>query len=141
MIKKFITNSTDETAAIAEKIGTESIKGQTYALYGELGTGKTVFARGMAKGLGIDEDITSPTFNLLEIYPGNITLYHFDLYRIEDDEEFDQLFFEEYWDGEGISIIEWADKAGDRLPEEAIKITLEYINNDKRRITIEHPDY
>jgi tRNA threonylcarbamoyladenosine biosynthesis protein TsaE len=76
----------------------------------------------------------------MEIYEGPLTLYHFDLYRIEHERELDNLFFEEYWEGDGVSIIEWADRAMDRLPPHAIKIYLEYIDEDSRRITIEYPD-
>ena len=132
------TNSIEETIAFAKKIGEAADPGSIYALHGELGTGKTIIAKGIARGLGIEEDVTSPTFNLLEIYKGRLPLYHFDLYRIQDEQELDQLFFEEYWDGNGVSVIEWAERAKGKLPETTIHITLDYIDESRRQITIEH---
>lgn len=123
--------------AIARQVGAEAAPGTVFALVGDLGTGKTVFARGLAAGLGIAEAITSPTYTLLDVHEGPVPLYHFDLYRIEKSEELDRLFFEEYWEGDGVSVIEWADRAMDRLPEGHIRITLEYLDETRRSITIE----
>ena len=140
MKKIIITNSVEETLQWGEELGKSSIIGDVFALNGELGVGKTVVAKGIAKGLGINEDITSPSFVLLEIYPNKLPLYHFDLYRIDSEIEFDRLNFEEYWRGDGISVIEWAEKADIRLPENSIKIKIEWLDSDKRRIEIEYPD-
>jgi tRNA threonylcarbamoyladenosine biosynthesis protein TsaE len=140
MKRECISNSEEETLKLAEELGRGARRGDIYALLGELGTGKTIVAKGIAKGLGINEVITSPTFNLLEIYQNEFLLYHFDLFRIEKDDEFDQLSFEEYWEGDGVSVIEWADRALLRLPSSTITITIEYINENRRRITIEYPD-
>ena len=140
MKREFISNSEEETLKLAEELGRSARRGDIYALLGELGTGKTIVAKGIARGLGIDEVITSPTFNLLEIYQNEFLLYHFDLFRIEKDVEFDQLSFEEYWEGDGVSVIEWADRALLRLPSSTITITIKYINENRRRITIEYPD-
>lgn len=140
MKREFITTSEEETLRLAEALGKRARGGEIFALFGELGTGKTIIAKGIARGLGIEEVITSPTFNLLEIYQNEFPLYHFDLFRVEKDDEFDQLSFEEYWEGDGISVIEWADRALLRLPPSAIRITIEYINDTRRRITIEYPD-
>ena len=134
-----LSNSVTETLNFTEEIGKNAKSGDIYALYGDLGSGKTIIAKGIAKGIGIMDDITSPTFNLLETYEGDINLYHFDLYRIESERELDQLFFEEYWEGDGISVIEWAENAGARLPDSIIKIFIEYIDENKRRIKIEYP--
>lgn len=123
--------------AIARRLGADATPGTVFALTGGLGTGKTVFARGLAAGLGIDEEITSPTYTLLDVHEGRIPLYHFDLYRIEKSDELDRLFFEEYWEGEGVSVIEWADRALERLPAGYIMITLEYLDETRRSITIE----
>ena len=139
MKKTITTNSEEETFAAAEELGRKVKKGDVIALYGELGTGKTIFVKGIARGLGIDEVITSPTFTLLEIYPGSLPLYHFDLYRIESEREFEKLGFEEYWDGEGVSVIEWADRAQSLLPENSITIKIKYLNSTQRKITIEYP--
>lgn len=134
------SRSCGETLEIAEKIGSMASRGDIITLSGDLGTGKTVFARGIASGLGIEEYITSPTFSLMEVHDGNMPLYHFDLYRIEKPSELDELFFEEYWEGDGVSVIEWPERAAGRLPDRVISVTLEYTGPESRRITIEHPD-
>ena len=140
MKKVYITESAEETEKLGIEIGKNAVNGDVIAVTGELGTGKTALTRGIAEGMGITEDITSPTFSLMEIHEGEKTLYHFDLYRIEDDREFNNLCFEEYWENNGISVVEWAERAGSRLPERRIDITIEYISSTERRITVEHPD-
>lgn len=139
-----ITKSEDETFKLGEKIGQTSKKGDVFALYGELGTGKTVLAKGIARGMGIADEITSPTFLLMEIYKNTIPLYHFDLYRIENEDEIDNLDFEDYWEGSredsrGVSVIEWANNAQSRIPKNAVKISLIWLNEKKRKIEIEYP--
>lgn len=140
MIKEIISNTADETLKLGIELGKASEPGSVFALYGELGTGKTIIAKGIAKGMGINEDVTSPTFLLLEEYFSDRPLYHFDLYRIKSPGEFDELNFEEYWAGEGVSVIEWADKAGRRIPADSVKIYLEWIDESRRKILIEYPD-
>ncbi len=135
----YITQSQEETFGLGVELGKNAQPGDIFALIGQLGTGKTILAKGIAKGLGIDEEITSPTFTLLEVYEAPVPLYHFDLYRIQDDKELENLFFEEYWFGDGVSVIEWADRAMKRLPENIYIITLEYIDKNRRKISIEHP--
>ena len=139
MKRIYTTESVSETEKLGAEIGRAAKPGDVIALFGELGTGKTAITRGIACGLGITEDITSPTFSLMEIHEGDITLYHFDLYRIEDDSEFNNLCFEEYWENDGVSVIEWAERALSRLPEERININIEYIDSNCRRITVEYP--
>ncbi len=140
MKKVYTTESAEETEKLGFEIGKNAVNGDVIAVTGELGTGKTALTRGIAEGMGITEDITSPTFSLMEIHEGEKTLYHFDLYRIKDDREFNNLCFEEYWENNGISVVEWAERAGSRLPERRIDITIEYISSTERRITVEHPD-
>lgn len=135
----YITQSQEETFSLGVELGKKAKPGEIFALIGNLGTGKTILAKGIAKGLGIDEEITSPTFTLLEVYESDIPLYHFDLYRISDNTELENLFFEEYWFGNGVSVIEWADRAMKRLPKDIYIITLEYIDKNRRRIAIEYP--
>jgi len=135
-----ITSSPEETFKLAASLAQKAEPGDTFALYGDLGTGKTIFAKGFAHGLDITEDITSPTFNLMEVYQGRLPFYHFDLYRIETPDELDNLFFEEYWEGRGTSLIEWAERAEGRLPASAAIVTLTYLDENRRRITIEYPD-
>ncbi len=136
----YITNSQEETFDVGYELGKKAKKGDIFGLIGDLGTGKTILAKGIAKGLGINEEITSPTFTLLEVYEAAIPLYHFDLYRISDDSELENLFFEEYWYGDGVSVIEWAERAMKRLPNDIFIIKLEYTGKNRRKITIEHPD-
>ncbi|HOE21609.1 MAG TPA: tRNA (adenosine(37)-N6)-threonylcarbamoyltransferase complex ATPase subunit type 1 TsaE [Spirochaetota bacterium] len=136
----YITNSQEETFDVGYELGKKAKKGDIFGLIGDLGTGKTILAKGIAKGLGIDEEITSPTFTLLEVYEAAIPLYHFDLYRISDDSELENLFFEEYWYDDGVSVIEWAERAMKRLPNDIFIIRLEYTGKNRRKITIEHPD-
>ncbi len=138
-MKETITsNSPEETFLFAEELGRRISNSSVIALYGDLGAGKTIFTKGLARGLGIDEDITSPTFSLMESYEGDKPLHHFDLYRIENLNEFENLRFEEYWEGDGISVIEWPEKAGDLLPENRINVFIEYIDEIRREITVEY---
>lgn len=139
IVEEIISKTPEETFEAGKALGKASRRGDVFALTGELGCGKTVFAKGIASGMGIGEDITSPTFTLLEIYEGDLPLYHFDLYRIDDPRELDNLFFEEYWEGEGVSVIEWAERAKNRLPVHTTHITLQYIDETTRRIRIERP--
>ena len=139
MIRYVMSRSVGETLAMAEELGRNSGPGAVFALIGELGTGKTIIAKGIARGLGITDEITSPTFTLLEIYEGIIPLYHFDLYRIGSEAELDQLDFESYWEDGGVSVIEWADRAPGRLPAGHVRISIEYNNESSRSITIEYP--
>ncbi len=139
MISVTETHSAAETLEFGRALGLAAHAGSVFALSGELGAGKTVLAKGIALGLGVMDEITSPTFTLMEIYEGRVPFYHFDLYRIESGREMDQLFFEEYWESEGVSVIEWAERAGERVPSSATRITIEYADGDARRICVEHP--
>jgi len=139
-VEEIISKKPEETFNAGKMLGAKAKPGNVIALFGELGSGKTVIAKGVARGLGIEEDITSPTFTLLEIYEARIPLYHFDLYRIDNPHELDNLFFEEYWESEAVSVIEWAERAADRIPDNAIRIAIEYVDETTRRIRIEYPD-
>ena len=130
-----------ETFALGEKIGQEAKPGDIYALLGDLGVGKTVFTKGFAKGLGIEEHVNSPTFTILQVYDeGRLPLYHFDVYRIGDPEEMDEIGYEDYVYGDGVCLIEWANLIEEILPENYTQITIEKDLEkgfDYRRITIE----
>ncbi len=139
MVTKYLSHSEKDTLEFAGELGKGASPGTVFALRGELGSGKTILAKGIARGLGVAEEITSPTFTLLEIYEGRLPLYHFDLYRIESKEELDRLFFEEYWEGDGVCVIEWADRAEGRLPDGFIAITIECLNETGRNIIIDRP--
>ena len=120
------THSAEETFELGKKIGQNAKAGELYCLTGDLGVGKTVFTQGLAAGLGITEPVNSPTFTILQIYEeGRIPFYHFDVYRIEEIEEMEEIGYEEYFDGEGVCLIEWANLIEEILPEEHIRIVIE----------------
>jgi tRNA threonylcarbamoyladenosine biosynthesis protein TsaE len=137
----FESFSEEETRALAWRLGRQARAGQVYALNGDLGTGKTVFTKGFAEGLGITEYVSSPTFTILQIYEdGRLPLYHFDVYRIEEPEEMEEVGFDEYVDGDGVSLIEWASRIEEILPPDTCFVTIEKDLSrglDYRRITIE----
>ena len=115
----------EDTFEFGRKLGSEALPGQIYTLIGDLGVGKTVFTQGFAKGLGITEYVNSPTFTILQVYEeGRLALYHFDVYRIADVSEMDEIGFEEYAYGDGVSLIEWANLIEDILPEEYIEVEI-----------------
>ena len=138
-MKVFISNNEDESRRIAFELGKKAKPGEVYSVTGTLGAGKTLMAKEFARGLGITDDITSPTFTILEEYSGKIPFYHFDLYRIESPEEIELMGFEEYFYGNGVSWIEWAEKCGSLMPEKHISVTIEIISDEERRITLEYP--
>ena len=115
----------EESFQLAKKLGEKAKKGEIYCLEGELGTGKTVFAKGFAKGLGIEEIVDSPTFTIVKEYQGREKLYHFDVYRIEDIEELQEIGFSEMICGDAICLIEWASQIEEEIPENAKWITIE----------------
>ena len=135
------TNSPEETFALGEKIGTEAQPGQLYTLIGDLGVGKTVLTQGIAKGLGIEEPICSPTFTIVQVYEeGRMPFYHFDVYRIGDIEEMDEIGYEDYFYGQGLTMVEWANLIEEILPDSYQQITIEKDPKkgfDYRKITIE----
>lgn len=130
-----------ETYELGRRLGEEARAGQVYTLIGDLGVGKTVFTKGLAAGLGITEPVSSPTFTIVQEYEeGRLPFYHFDVYRIGDIEEMDEVGFEEYVMGEGVSLIEWANLIEEILPERRTNILIEKDLTqgfDYRRITIE----
>ena len=138
------TRSAEETFALGKKIGEHARPGEVYTLVGDLGVGKTVFTQGLAVGLEIMEPISSPTFTIVQVYEeGRLPFYHFDVYRIGDVEEMDEIGFEDYIYGEGISLIEWSNLIEEILPEKKIEITIEKDLEqgfDYRRITIKGLD-
>ncbi len=135
------TNSPEETFALGRQIGEQAEPGEVYTLIGDLGVGKTVFTQGLAVGLGIQDAVNSPTFTIVQVYEdGRIPFYHFDVYRIGDVEEMDEVGYEDYVYGEGVSLIEWADLIEEILPEHYRRITIEKNPEkgfDYRKITIE----
>ncbi len=118
------TFSPNETELIGKKLGENSKPGDVYCLNGDLGVGKTVFTKGFADGLGITEHITSPTFTIVNEYSGRLKFYHFDVYRIEDEDEMYEIGFDEYLFGNGVCLIEWAEKIKNLLPNNAVQINI-----------------
>lgn len=137
----FESRGPEDTLALGRCLGKAARRGQVCTLTGELGVGKTLFTQGFAAGLGITEPVNSPTFTILQIYEsGRIPFYHFDVYRIADVEEMDEIGYEEYFYGEGVSMIEWADLIAEILPEHYLRITIEKDLEkgfDYRRITLQ----
>lgn len=121
----FESYSEKDTFDFARRLGEESQKGSIYAITGDLGVGKTAFTKGFAIGLGITEDIVSPTFTFVQIYEdGRMPLYHFDVYRISDISEMDEIGYEDCFYGEGVTIMEWAELVDEIIPPEAIRVTI-----------------
>lgn len=135
------TKSPEETFQIGMNLAKQAYPGQVFTLTGDLGVGKTVFTQGFAKGLGITEPVNSPTFTIVQVYEsGRLPFYHFDVYRIGDVEEMDEIGFDEYVMGDGVSLIEWANLIEEILPEKRIEIIIEKDLEqgfDFRKITIE----
>ncbi len=135
------TRKAEETFALGEKIGRQAKPGQVITLVGDLGVGKTVFTKGLAQGLGITEPVSSPTFTIVQEYrEGRLPLYHFDVYRIGDPEEMEEIGYEDYFYGDGVCLIEWANLIEELIPEQAVRITIEKVLEeglDYRRIIIE----
>ena len=120
------TFTPEETFAFGEQIGRESTPGQLYTLIGDLGVGKTVFTQGVAKGLGITEAVNSPTFTIVQVYEGGrMPFYHFDVYRISDVEEMEEVGYDDYFYGMGLCLIEWANLIEEILPAHYRRITIE----------------
>ena len=132
--------SPEETLELGRKMGREAKPGEVYTLIGDLGVGKTVFTQGIADGLEIDESICSPTFTIVQVYEdGRMPFYHFDVYRIGDIEEMDEIGYEDYFYGEGLCMIEWANLIEEILPPSYKEITIEKDLEkgfDYRKITI-----
>ena len=130
-----------DTYELGEKIGQMAKPGMVISLTGDLGVGKTVFTQGLAKGLGIEEPVNSPTFTIVQVYEeGRLPLYHFDVYRIGDTQEMDEIGYEDYFYGVGVCLIEWADLIREILPEQMCRVTIEKDLEkgfDYRKITLE----
>ncbi len=125
-------DSLGDTNALAHRLALLVSPGDVITLEGQLGVGKTAFTKALAEGLGITEHITSPTFTIIKEYAGEIPLYHMDAYRLEDAE--DDIGFDEYFYGDGVTVIEWAQFITDFIPEERLDITLKYINEHEREL-------
>jgi tRNA threonylcarbamoyladenosine biosynthesis protein TsaE len=132
------THSAEETRTVGERLGRNITAATTIALTGDLGSGKTVFVQGIGRGLHVPAEyyITSPTFTLINEYPGRLRLHHVDLYRIEDPIDIEEIGLHEIMGGDGVTVIEWAERLGGELPAQHICIHLELSNDQARHMTI-----
>lgn len=140
-MKRVITHGPEETFSLGMEMGKEAVPGQILCLHGDLGVGKTVFTQGFARGLGIEGTVNSPTFTILQVYEeGRLPLYHFDVYRIGDIEEMEEIGYEDCFYGEGVSLVEWPGLIDELIPDVALWITIEKDlgkSFDYRQISIE----
>lgn len=138
------TQNAGETYALGEYLGRQALPGQVYTMVGDLGVGKTVFTQGFAHGLGIEEAVNSPTFTIVQVYgEGRLPFYHFDVYRIADIEEMEEIGYDDYFFGEGVCMIEWADMIRELLPDHVVSVKIEKDLErgfDYRKITLEGLD-
>jgi tRNA threonylcarbamoyladenosine biosynthesis protein TsaE len=135
-----ITNSEAETAALGASLADRLRGAGVVALTGELGTGKTAFIRGLARGLGIDARVTSPTFTIVNEYPGDTPLFHFDMYRLASAGELIDIGWDDYLARGGVIAAEWSDVAPGLIPDDAARVGIEYLGGDLRRVTIDIPE-
>ena len=145
MIEKSITTySPEETIALGEKMARDLKKGDVIALEGDLGAGKTVFVKGLAKGLGVHDHlyVNSPTFVIIKEYQGRLNLYHFDVYRLDEEHFSDTLDYRRYFYGDGVAVVEWADKIKNILPGEYLEIRIAHVGEMERRFEfIQHGNW
>ena len=126
----FRTYHSDETERLGERLAEQLKAGDVITLEGDLGAGKTTFTKGIARGLGIQRVVNSPTFTIIKEYEGHLPLYHMDVYRLEDQDE--DLGFDEYFYGDGVTVVEWAQFIQEMLPEENLTITIKHVKEDER---------
>jgi tRNA threonylcarbamoyladenosine biosynthesis protein TsaE len=130
---RVITHSVEETQRLAKWVGSLMQPGDVLTLTGDLGAGKTSFTQGLARGLGIDRVVNSPTFTIIKEYPGRLPLYHMDVYRMEDSLE--DLGFDEYFYGDGVTVVEWPQMIQEQLPSERCELTILRLEGDERQIS------
>ncbi len=136
--REFISRSPEETRRLGRILGKALFKGDVLALSGELGAGKTCFIQGVARGLGVEESyLASPSFVIMRQYQGRLPFYHIDLYRLSSEEQIDGLGLEEFLEGEGVSAVEWAERAPRLFPAQTIRIKIFFLEGSRRRIEIE----
>jgi tRNA threonylcarbamoyladenosine biosynthesis protein TsaE len=135
----FVTQSAEETRALGERLGAKLQPGAVVACIGELGAGKTCFLQGLARGLGVTSDVTSPTFVLVNHYRGRVPVFHLDAYRTEALTEVLELGLEEMMHGDGVTVIEWADKILPLLPADTVMVRISGLGDEPRTVVVEEP--
>ena len=133
-MREIISNSERDTELAGERFGAEVPDGTVVAMYGELGSGKTAFVRGMARGMGIDCRVSSPTFTIVNEYLGETPLFHFDMYRLEDSDALFDIGWEDYLERGGVCVVEWSENVADALPQDAVVVTIARGEGDNERI-------
>ncbi len=139
MAKKDICSTSAEyTFALGKKLGEALTPGDVVALIGDLGTGKTSLTQGIARGLGVPEGfhVTSPTFTLINEYPGRHVLYHLDVYRLNGARDLEEMGYEEYFFGRGVTVIEWAEKVKEILPDSTLYVNIDYLEENRRNLVL-----
>jgi len=137
---EFTTRSADETERVGERLGRRLVPGEVVALSGELGAGKTCFIRGLARGLGVTQGVSSPTFVIVNQYTGRMPVFHIDAYRTESLTELLDIGFDEYVSGDSVTVIEWSDKLEPLLPSGAIRVRISGLGDEPRTIRIDAPE-
>ena len=137
---EFLTRSADETERVGERLGRRLVPGEVVALSGELGAGKTCFIRGLARGLGVTQGVSSPTFVIVNQYTGRMPVFHIDAYRTESLTELLDIGFDEYVSGDSVTVIEWSDKLEPLLPTGAIRVRISGLGDEPRTIRIDAPE-
>jgi tRNA threonylcarbamoyladenosine biosynthesis protein TsaE len=140
MLFEMISRSPEETEALGLKLGKILEAGTILCLSGDLGTGKTTLTKSIAKSLGVEEYVTSPSYTIVNEYEGRLPVYHFDVYRINEIEELYEIGYEEYFFGRGVTIIEWASMIMELIPDEAVKIEIERLDEQERKFVITGPE-
>jgi tRNA threonylcarbamoyladenosine biosynthesis protein TsaE len=136
IIMTILTNNENETVREGEKLGRKVKPGAVIALYGDLGAGKTAFTRGLAAGLGIKMNVTSPTFTIVNEYPGGTPLYHFDMYRLENENELFDIGWDDYLDRGGVCAVEWSEKVPGVFPKDTITVKIKKLGDNSRSLEI-----
>ena len=140
MTMEIITHSVEETELAGQATAKALVPGSVVALYGDLGAGKTAFVRGMARGLGSHDRVTSPTFTIVNEYSGNLELFHFDMYRLKSSDELFDIGWEDYLARGGVCVVEWSENVSDAFDGSEIKVTIDKLSDTDRKITVETPE-
>ena len=136
---EIITHTPEETEFAGQAIAKALTPGAVVALYGDLGAGKTAFVRGMARGLGSPDRVTSPTFTIVNEYTGNLDLFHFDMYRLKSSDELFDIGWEDYLARGGVCVVEWSENVSDAFDGSEIRVTIDKLSDTDRKITVENP--
>jgi len=136
----YFSNSVEETLALGEKLAQRLKVGDVVALNGDLGAGKTCFAQGIARGLGVKDYVTSPTFTIMNVLEGRLKMYHFDVFRIDNPDEMEEIGFREYVFGDGICVIEWSDLISKYMPDRVFDVRIFFCGQNARRIELGVPE-